>query len=79
MGTELDCPCGSTDPNCFSFEVPPNDQYLGFECQNTGIGNVGQANLQCITNKTSSQTCIKAARSSATFPEFSCTNSNYFF
>ena len=77
LGNELDCSCNSTDKNCFSFPVPPNDQYLGFECQNNGVSNVGQANLQCITNKTSTQVCIKAVRSSATFPTLDCTNGKY--
>ncbi len=74
---ELDCPCGSTNPDCFSFEVPPKDPYLGLDCINNDGGNVGQANLTCITNSFSNQTCIKVTRSSATFPDLSCTNSNF--
>jgi hypothetical protein len=80
---ELDCPCGSTDKNCFSFPVPPNDPYLALDlCVNNGTNkDVGAANLQCNRPSTSPsfspQTCMKMTRSSATFPDLSCSTSIY--
>lgn len=49
-GTEIDCPCTSSDESCLGISWPSNDAYLN-------------------------QSCMNFTRSSAAFPDFTCTTS----
>ena len=58
--------------------MPSNDSYLGQTCTPpANINNIG-FNATCISSGISTQTCIKATRSSPTFPDFKCSISKFY-
>jgi len=69
----LSCDCSSTDSNCMAIKVPINDSYLGQTCVTTQPPSPGP----CVTNKITTQTCINFTRSSASFPDTSCSTPSY--
>lgn len=72
-GEEIYCDCSSTDSNCMAIKVPINDSYLGQTCVTTQPPSPGP----CVTNKITTQTCINFTRSSASFPDTSCSTPSY--
>ena len=70
-GTQKDCPCGSSDPDCIPITIYPNDPYLGIDCTNPSrADNTNGGNINCAPG-VSNITCIKLTRSSAS-PLFNC-------
>ena len=44
---ELDCPCGSPNPDCISLDWPINDPYINHTCMKVTRSSASTADLIC--------------------------------